>query len=227
MATVIKSRLRTAVEVAADPAPPPLPPPPIPLPDLPPLTSDVDIRTASNGRNRQQAEHFLREMGRAAMVRQRTISPAFAAVTDALHTDGVAKLTEGASRVHEQVHRATDLENRLRARAELLAQVATDTAELAAAKAALDCPAALDLPDEKLLSLNNVVRWMPQRIGETKAKVDPLTTEILELAKAGEISIPALMDDIYKAAGRTPDADYVKDARLRSLVEAGHYRVSE
>ncbi len=186
----------TAVEVAlAKAAKIEAPPPPlIVLPDIPPLQRDVEERAAGNGHNRKHAEYQVREQIKVDQARQRRISPAFASVTEELHAKGIKALTEAAERVRHQAGRVAQVEEWLKARADLLRQDSADSGSLAAAKAALDDgPTALALSEEKLFALNNQVRHLPQRIADARRKAALLTTQFLEVAAQGKIDIAALI----------------------------------
>jgi len=212
--------IKTAVDIAMHKVEAP-PPPPLELPAIEPLHEDVERQASCNGQNRDHARHQLRERNKVQQARQRIVSPAFAVITEDLHGKGVQSLTEAAERVRVQAQRIGELENKLKERAQLRSQVVADGESLKAAVAALEAPTSLDLPDEKLVNLNNQARHLPSRITETQQRVARLTAEIIELAKAGDISIPALVDDLYKCTGPQPGDNRISDRSLRSLIESG------
>ena len=215
--------VKTAVQIVMARVEAP-PPPLIVLPDIPPLETDVTARAAGNGHNRKHAEYQVREQIKLEQARQRTISPEFAATTEELHAKGIKALTEAAERVRHQAGRVAQVEEWLKARADLLRQASADSGSLAAAKAALDDgPTALALSEEKLFALNNQVRHSPQRIADAKRKAALLTTQLLEVAADGKIDLAALIASLYEQSGPLPGTTAIRDRNLRTLIEAGYF----
>jgi hypothetical protein len=216
--------LQTAVQLAIAPTPPAAAAVVLPEVEIPLLQSDILARALCNGHDQQQAAHQVRQENKASQKRQRTISPDFAAATEELCGSGLKAYTEAATRVREQALRIGELENKLRARAELLSAIAADTGSLVSSRAELDDPVkALALSDERLLRLNNLVKHLPSRIADNQARAATLTPEILGLAKAGKISIPALVKDLYDNSGPEPGAHTCRDRPLRSLIDSGFF----
>jgi hypothetical protein len=205
----------------ASPGPTRPPAPAIALPDLEPLESEIVNLMSCNGGNREAAVHGLRMELHSILKLTATAAPeVLAKIMDA--RDTAHKKLVLAVRLLRTAHEDINgLRNRLHDRANLLFQVADDTARLESIRAQLASPEIVNVSPADQFALSNLEKHLPATIAEAQRKADELRDEIASLTDPYDLA--AIVAGMY--AGTKNERGAVLDARTRSLHDRGFFKL--